>query len=593
MRFIILSDHESSAALARRHGGEQTIRHPSGRPWIVGDWEHDDIVVARAGDRALALLGRTAETSESLTRRLDAVRGVADLDSVARSVPGCYHLIASVGGVTRAQGNLSNRYQLFTGTVDRVAVAADRADTIAVLTGAGIDHEAVVLQLVAPFGPPWPLRERCVWQGVEQVPGGRFVVLHGGEPVARCRRWWTPPEPELSLADGAQAVRTALVAAVAARVPRDDGSLSADLSGGLDSTSLCFAAAATGVDPTTFRFAPLDESNEDERWAGWCEELLPGKHLVVPGDAAPSWYEVTEDDDIEGPFPFVRTRALAGFIAAHVGAYGSRRHLQGIGGDELFSASTLTLHDLARRHPTAAARQILTTKAMRRWSVATTTRFLLSGVPYHRWLARSGRLLTAPPHQMTHANWEIATTLPPWITADAADVARRLYRDMAASRPRPEATPPAQHEMIRITQFNGAAARRSSRVAERAGVTLENPYLDDQVLNAALSVRFADRMVGGRFKPVLGEAMRGIIPNGLLDRRTKGDYSAEQFAGLRRHRGDLLTLFDDAELARMGLIDADRLRADVFGVLPSAKPLIPFERTLSCEAWLRDVARAA
>ncbi|MEU4473126.1 asparagine synthase-related protein [Micromonospora sp. NPDC023888] len=593
MRFIILSDHEASAALARRHSGGQTIRHPSGRPWIVGHWEHDDIVVARAGDRALALLGRTAETSESLTRRLDAVRGVADLDAVARSVPGCYHLIGSIGGVTRAQGSLSYRYQLFTGTVDRVAVAADRADTIAAMTGAGIDSEAVVLQLVAPFGPPWPLRERCVWQGVEQVPGGRFLVLRGDDPVARTCRWWTPPEPELSLADGAQVVRTALVAAVAARVPRGGGSLSADLSGGLDSTSLCFIAAAAGADPTTFRFAPLDESNEDERWAEWCEEQLPGKHLVVPGDEAPSWYEVTGDDDVEGPFPFVRTRALAGFIAAHVGAHGSRRHLQGIGGDELFSASTLTLHDLARRHPTTAARQILTTKAMRRWSVATTTRFLLSGVPYHRWLARSGRRLTAPPGEMTHANWEIATTLPPWITADAADVARRLYREAAASRPRPEATPPAQHEMIRITQFNGAAARRSSRVAERDSVTLENPYLDDHVLNAALSVRFADRMVSGRFKPVLGEAMRGIIPDGLLDRRTKGDYSAEQFAGLRRHRGDLLALFDDAELARMGLIDTDRLRADVFGVLPNSKPLIPFERTLSCEAWLRDVARAA
>jgi asparagine synthase (glutamine-hydrolysing) len=48
--------------------------------------------------------------------------------------------------------------------------------------------------------------------------------------------------------------------------------------------------------------------------------------------------------------------------------------------------------------------------------------------------------------------------------------------------------------------------------------------------------------------------MRGIVPGTVLARTSKGEYSADSFAGIRRHRDELLELFGDSQQSRAGLI---------------------------------------
>ena len=123
----------------------------------------------------------------------------------------------------------------------------------------------------------------------------------------------------------------------------------------------------------------------------------------------------------------------------------------------------------------------------------------------------------------------------------------------------------------------------------RYGVSFEAPFLDDRVVAAVLSLRLEDRIAtGGGFKPVLGAALRGIAPDSLLGRTTKGHATAEVFTGLRRHRRELAELCDTSRLARLGLVDTDALRAVVLGSHHSLDPLIALGNTLGCEAWLRS-----
>jgi asparagine synthase (glutamine-hydrolysing) len=150
-----------------------------------------------------------------------------------------------------------------------------------------------------------------------------------------------------------------------------------------------------------------------------------------------------------------------------------------------------------------------------------------------------------------------------------------------------------QHEMLRLTQINGWAMRRNSRITSQFGVSLQAPFLDDRVLEAALSIRLEDRMTVGRFKPVLAATMRGIAPDSLLDRKTKGDASAELYAGLRHHRRELLELWDNSLLVQMGLVDADALRTLFLDLHPTTRPLVPLDPTLACEAWLRSLPISA
>lgn len=589
MDFLVLPDHPAGDRLASLlpHDGERRLTHASGRPWILGRWADGQAVQATAGDNRVVVLGFTSADTGTLERRLSTVRTVADLDALARTLPGAFHLVASIGGEVRAQGSVSTACQIFHGAVDGISVAADRPQTVASFTGAGVQEDRLALQLLSPFGPPWPLSLECLWRGVHAVPPGHCLVIrpNGSE---RTRRWWREPHPDLPLSTGATVLREVLQDAVDART-RGGGVLSADFSGGMDSTSLCFLAARTARQLVTVHYRSLDPTNDDNTWASRCADGLTGaRHVVVPAGEAPTWYSKLSaaDPDLEGPLPFVRSRAQTEHLARLVAGLGATRHLQGIGGDELFHPSALHLHALVRRHPIASIPYVRTTRSMRRWSLRTTLRTLMGGASYAGWMAGTTARFAGERGPQGRFDWELAPMMPPWATADAVEAARRLVMESAARCPEPLSPLPVHHEMLRLLQVDGWAVRRNARIAAQFGVALQAPYLDDRVIETAMSIRLTDRMRAGQQKHVLGSAMRGVVPH-VLDRTTKGDASAELYAGLREHRRELSELCDDSRLVRLGLADADALRAVVLGSHSDTRPLMPFDPTLATELWLR------
>lgn len=124
-------------------------------------------------------------------------------------------------------------------------------------------------------------------------------------------------------------------------------------------------------------------------------------------------------------------------------------------------------------------------------------------------------------------------------------------------------------------------------MTSRSGLGQAAPYLDDQVIEAALAIRVAERSTPGRYKPVLTEAMRGIVPDDVLGRHTKGEYSTDFHVSLRHNRAALVEFFDSSRLARAGLIDDAALRASVFGVHPTPEGLRSLSSSLGSEIWLR------
>ncbi|WAP59539.1 asparagine synthase-related protein [Streptomyces sp. S465] len=593
MEFVILPDHpvsEEIKELVPRSARSRVIVHPSGRPWLVGCWSKTDIVTAEARDARIALFGPVSATAEALSRRLQRVRSVSDADQVARALHGCFHLVASVGGLVRAQGSISGACQLFYGSVKGVTIAADRPQTLAAMAGTGVDEELLAMQLLAPFGPPWPLSTRSVWRGVRALgPGQHLEIRPNGSE--RTRTHWTPPEPVVPLAVGAVAVREALENAVAVRI-RGTGTISADLSGGKDSTSLCFLTARQDVSLATLHLCSSDRANEDRLWAERSAALLPdAEHVTVPMGDTPGFFAesaLAARQELEAPLTMTR-RPMLEYIAGFAASRGATRHLQGIGADELFRPSLMSLHALVRSRPLAAVPHVRAVKSMRRWNAVTTVRSLMGHRTYPQWLAASADQITGERVLGTGVGWEVASRVPPWTTPEAVDAIRRLLRRTAAEAPEPLSPLPVHHEMLRLMQANGTIVRASSRVVADHGVSFQAPFLDDQVLTAAMSIRLVDRHRADLVKPILTAAMRGIVPDGILDRQTKGDFGPDLYVGLRHHRGHLLEIFQDSLLARMGLIDAAGPRAALRTMHADAGLLMPLDMTLANELWLRSL----
>ncbi|MEV8060946.1 asparagine synthase-related protein [Streptomyces antimycoticus] len=69
-----------------------------------------------------------------------------------------------------------------------------------------------------------------------------------------------------------------------------------------------------------------------------------------------------------------------------------------------------------------------------------------------------------------------------------------------------------------------------------SGIHIAAPYLDNEVLRLCLAVPAAERAHPGSYKPLL-RGMREVVPDFVLNRRTKGLMNSICFDGIRRYEG--------------------------------------------------------
>ncbi|MDJ1135247.1 asparagine synthase-related protein [Streptomyces iconiensis] len=600
MAFLALPDTPAAEALVREATGApgvHVVPHASGRPWLVGHWAEEDACLVSAGrSRQLAVIGHGRPDPHAAEKALARARVLEDLDGIARTLPGSHHLIACIDGRSRVQGAVSTARQVYLARTGGVTVAAGSPAPLLELLGARIDEDVLALHLLGTL--PAPLTQRSIWSGIHLLPARHWLEL-GREGGSRAVSWWTPPPPALPLAQAVEATASALHEAVAARL-RPGRPVSADLSGGLDSTGLCFLAHAAGAQLITHHWKSRDVGNDDTEWARLAAAALPdAHHRFLPLEDSPTWFDASAGEagtaavplDVEGPLQLGRNRANSELLARAARDEGATAHLAGVGGDDLFGATPIYPWWLARAHPFTGLPALHRIRVMNHWAVRPTVRALCDRATPAQWLAASAARITLPHARESRMplEWRGDSHIAPWATPRAVSTAARLVRESAALQPRVRHhTAWLQHFVVETAARSGQGIRQLSHAMTPFGVGFEAPYLDDRVLEAALSARVDDRMGRLRFKPLLTAALRGVVPDASLARVSKGEYGAEMYAGLRRNRRRLLELCDDLHLARLGLVDAEALRSALLHLGPETQQVAPFEATLACENWLRS-----
>ncbi|MFF3175404.1 lasso peptide isopeptide bond-forming cyclase [Streptomyces sp. NPDC057900] len=593
MEFTVLPDCPAGAAVAAKVRASCRIDHASGRPWILGHWPDGETTLIEAGRHRLVLIGDTRIDPAAAAATLARTNSPHDVDKEAARLPGLFHLMASVDGVTRVQGSLVGVRQVYSAVVDGVTVAASGVEPLLRLTGAGLDEAVLAARLLAPGGAPWPLAQRPVRRGIDPLRTGHWLRIDS-DGRSRQVRWWQLPEPTHSLAEGAQAVRTALAEALAARV-RPGRTISADLSGGMDSTSLCFLADAAGADLVTYHVAPLDRANEDTAWAARAAALLPrARHHTLAADRAENLFGIGytaghKDAAPEGPSTWASGLPHIRDLAGRATEQGATLHLSGFGGDELFGRMPTSAWSLARARPVSGLRLVNRYRLANRWSWGKTVRALADRRTFAENLTAVAARIAAPPPPLDEPDfgWVFAPRMPSWAMPEAVSAVRRLLTTTARSLPEPLDADRARHQALASLVFEGSTIRQINTVVAGSGIAWDAPFLDDRVIAAALTTRVDQRLAAGRFKPLLTSAVRGTVPGEILDRRDKGEFSAEAFRGLERNRAAILEHCEDSHLARLGLIDPAAFRAAVLNPGPMSHHLQPIDTTVACESWLR------
>ncbi|WP_052422645.1 asparagine synthase-related protein [Nonomuraea candida] len=596
--FVALPDHDAAGPVADRLLARADVvgRHPSGRPWLLACLPAAHVLVHDEGPRRLALLGSFAVAPERLARVSDEVRSVGDATEVSARFAGAYCVAGSLDGRVYVQGTAMGVHRIFHALVDGVRVACDRADVLAELAGAPMDETALALRLVRSLPHPFP--EAPPWREVAPVAPGDYLTLERDGRGWSRGTWWRRPEPRSSRAEGAAGLRDALEAAVGARTA-SGGPITCDLSGGMDSTPLCyFAARGPGGVLARTMYNDDPGGKEDLAWARRALPAMPGvrEHLVQSSDGLPGFFGGLLD--VRTRFDLPSQAAMAGpRVACMLGddvARGITAHLNGVGGDHLLRGLGPWEHSLFRARPLAGWRRARAVHAPEGLGIAATLRELLDGSSYPTWLRRNiARALAGAPRSEIPriSDWSTPPRLPPWLSADARAMVAAAFRETAGAAT-PLGPDRAAHLELFLLREGARIARGLGQLGPPFGVAYDAPLLDDHVAEAVLAVRREERDTPVEWKPLMKAAMTGLLPAEFLRRTSKVGGSAQAVRGIADHHGELLALFEESGLPASGLVDPDGLAA---ALRPDAKAMPPahvFE-AVNMAVFLRNQVTAA
>ena len=407
-------------------------------------------------------------------------------------------------------------------------------------------------------------QEETLDAGVRRLPAAHSLVVRDGRLCLR-RFWDIDPGNEIRYrTDQEYADHFLHLFQEAVRVRlRSVGPVAATLSGGLDSSSVvCTAsrlhrggqAAALQLHPHGLAYEgyPCDEKRYIA--AVTSQEALPTQLHEL--EEQQSWM----DFDRARAFPdiyFLPTLLAQGAILQAARAQGARVLLTGMGGDDLLMVGLEPLTDLWRQLHWRRFKVRLDQEAARTGRSATHLflRYCLrANLP--QGLKRLARPLLRPWRGERLPAWidprslrrlDVPLYPPPHVWRFATQTKQVLYEDLVAS-------------------WSANAARPAlESFSSHFGIEARHPFLDRRLVEFAFALPSEQRFDGARTKRVLRQAMTGILPESIRERRDKAEFSCIVDEELRiRQASRLNELFRHSKLASWGLIraeEADRLLA--------------------------------
>jgi asparagine synthase (glutamine-hydrolysing) len=437
--------------------------------------------------------------------------------------------------VTRDQ--LGAQPLVYARTGDGVLFAEHECDMLDMLTHApGADR----LALVQWIENGTTLPGRTLYEGIQRLPASHRLVLE--QTSVRVERWWNPryqgtdPGDATLLGEHLRDESFAAIGRAAAGAERP----AVKLSGGLDSACVAAGLAANGFadgrglaiagtfpdDPDADESALIDASARHAHLALEPVAFDPGSSMLAPALAHIARWRVP---------PATPNLFLWQPVIARARELGVDRMLDGEGGDELFGLAAYLIADMVRTGRLASA-----------WKLSGR----IPGIGLHPDTQVRLRVLR---------HYGLSPLMPTAVRRRRQQWTRRAASANALVRPEDkQALVELQIEHERHRR-NGPAWWRLqaeslidmrdrldmgahfSREAADASMDLRHPLLYDIRL-VELALRLPPRMQFDpvRDRPLLRDALAGLIPETVRTRHEKSHFSALVMAGIRAGEADLI-----------------------------------------------------
>ncbi|WP_238846445.1 asparagine synthase-related protein [Nocardia terpenica] len=267
-------------------------------------------------------------------------------------------------------------------------------------------------------------------------------------------------------------------------------------------------------------------------------------------------------DRVDEPTQGLFCAPRIGYQLRYDAARGVTTHLTGLGGDQLLCGSASWDHSLFRRKPLSAWRRARAVQSADGHSPVATLRALCDRRGYAAWSIGNIEDALAARSAGRLCGWGLTPRFPSWLSPAAEDMLRAAMLRAVRSA-EPLGADRAEHSELCEIRDAARIVRGSAQLGARFGVSLQAPLLDDGVVEACLSVRREERVTPVEWKPLMKEAMRGLLPEEFLRRVTKSGGIGQVMRGFTAHRQDISTLCESSGLSESGWIDMAAFTAAV------------------------------
>lgn len=381
-------------------------------------------------------------------------------------------------------------------------------------------------------------------EGFNELAGGCELVFEQCRAPAIIRRWnpWSFAHPDVWIAsedEAASRLRTVIAGVIAAQASHHSHLL-LGLSGGLDSSIVAAGLQACGARFSAINLVTSDPTGDERDYAAIASQATGADlHLAPESEALIDW---RYSDAAHLPRPVAASFTQAGdrqhqHLARRLGASG---YVTGGGGDHIFcyTQSSTPLLDCLRHY--GLGRRALRTSL----DIARSADVSLGNV----WQAALRRSLRSS----NSYRWTADVS---YLGDDAARAVVEPPRHGWGDAP--PNIPPGKAMHVAWLQH---AQNHLEGYGRERELPLEWPLLAQPVVELCLRIPSWMWIAGGQNRAVARRAFRGVLPDILLDRKSKGSPESVLIRTYQASRETILATLQSGYLARHGLLDIASLR---------------------------------
>lgn len=463
----------------------------------------------------------------------------------------------------------------------------------AVLAGAGLD-EQVDDEFVAGFLIRHRDATRSAFRNVLHLPGGHALRVRQ-DRIALHRYYRPQPGSDIRYrTDGEyeEHLRQLLEDVVATNL-RSDRPVFAELSGGLDSSTIvCLAdqinkkAGKPKALHTVSYVYDQDFRSDERKYILQIEERSGRRGLHIRNEdhcimRPPAHGPGFRPDEPNGQMVYL---ARHGHLAQCMAACDARVLLRGFGGDEVFWSTLdpgpLAIADLLSRARVGAALAVC-----RHWAVAL-------GWPFLRTLWLGGLLPLLPrSYQARSGSFQSDGFYRQPAALLGESFRRRVDLEDRVLGPLPDTDLPLPSQRAQCASIMEMADFVvPNLMLEEGCVEIRYPFFDRRLVELMLALPLDQKLRPGETRSIQRRALRGILPEGVRTRRSKGGPGEAFHRTLLRQWSWTSALLQQPLVVEYGYIDPDALRL----FLQRARHGMhtgPLLRIVALEFWLQSLDR--